>query len=145
MTHVLATCTKCKVEKELNLQNFPPHNKKKNGFDSWCRKCRGEYRSNIRRGLYRASISDEHLKKVLSETLDCVICGYVFEKEAEKQVDHDHRTNMIRGILCNNCNRGIGQFKDDPLLLEFARIYLLDSVNNSESVDYISKFYAEEC
>ena len=39
-------------------------------------------------------------------------------------VDHDHKTGKIRGILCENCNRGLGMFKDSPELLQNAIQYL---------------------
>ena len=51
-------CTKCKVSKEKTKEFFPLHNKKLDGLDSWCRKCRSTYRNEICRGLFRDSISD---------------------------------------------------------------------------------------
>lgn len=39
-------------------------------------------------------------------------------------VDHDHRTGQTRGLLCTNCNQGIGKFKDDPNNLKRAAEYL---------------------
>jgi|SRR5215471_1795036 len=38
--------------------------------------------------------------------------------------DHDHKTDTIRGILCNSCNRGIGYLKDSPKILRRAAKYL---------------------
>ena len=39
-------------------------------------------------------------------------------------VDHDHKTGKIRGLLCSNCNPGIGKFKEDIELLRRAVVYL---------------------
>lgn len=44
-------------------------------------------------------------------------------------VDHCHKTNLVRGILCNLCNRGLGQFKDDILHMEKAIQYLKNFEN----------------
>ena len=130
-------CTKCKVDKPLSAEYFPLHNKTKSGFDSWCRNCRATYRSETRRGNYRDMISDDLLKDIVETVTECVICG-----SAEKLVvDHCHTTNQIRGMLCNHCNRGLGHFRDDPELLEFARIYLLSYSNiNSEAEEYLRKW-----
>lgn len=54
----------------------------------------------------------------------CAICGGKCPTGRELSVDHCHETGMVRGLLCINCNRGLGNFKDDPELLNAAIAYL---------------------
>lgn len=128
----MLTCTRCKEGKPATTQFFPPHNKKRNGLDSWCRGCRSTYRNEINRGAFRSVISDECLKEIKKTTLECVICG----THGPLVVDHDHSSGAIRGLLCNHCNRGLGHFRDDPELLEFARQYLLASKDDPRWEEY---------
>ena len=39
-------------------------------------------------------------------------------------IDHDHKTSVVRGILCHDCNTALGHFKDDVKLLSKAIDYL---------------------
>ena len=78
-------------------------------------------------------ISDDELKNLIATTFSCTICG----QGGDLVVDHDHQTNKIRGMLCNHCNRGLGHFKDNPNLLEYARNYLLAADNDTEAANYV--------
>jgi hypothetical protein len=131
----LLACTRCKVEKPATAEAFPLHNKKRNGLDSWCRACRAVFRSENCRGKHRAVISDEALKNIKATVTQCVICGV----EGNLVVDHDHKTGQVRGLLCNHCNRGLGHFRDDPTLLEFAAQYLYASADHPNWDEYKEK------
>ncbi|MBE3042995.1 endonuclease VII domain-containing protein [Candidatus Bathyarchaeota archaeon] len=53
----------------------------------------------------------------------CVICGGTNGKK-RLAVDHDHRTGVIRGLLCNRCNQALGLMRDSYELLTNAIKYL---------------------
>jgi len=56
----------------------------------------------------------------------CAICGATesHSKGNRLCIDHDHKTGKVRGLLCHNCNVGIGNFKDSLLLFREAINYL---------------------
>ena len=126
------TCSRCKTTKPRDLENFPPHNKCKDGLDSWCRDCRREYRNANLRGNYRGMISDAALKE-LRKQKNCSICG----KEGKLVVDHSHDKNVVRGMLCQTCNRGIGNFYDNVSYLEAAIRYLNETNTDSRTWEHL--------
>lgn len=75
-------------------------------------------------------ISLETYRKIYREQEGkCFICrqeGFSL-KEVHKTsllVDHDHLTGEVRGLLCPNCNRALGLFKDDIEYLKRAIEYI---------------------
>lgn len=68
---------------------------------------------------------------------ECAICKT--DKPTGKwkrfAVDHCHKTGTIRGLLCNECNRGIGLLRDSADLLRLAADYLdqYRSITNNEN------------
>jgi len=55
----------------------------------------------------------------------CAICGTHQDfQEVRMAVDHNHKTEEIRGLLCRYCNSGLGLFKDNPSSLISAAEYL---------------------
>lgn len=64
----------------------------------------------------------------------CAICKNFGFKMRDNHIsglncDHDHKTGKVRGLLCHNCNRGLGLFQDSPEYLSSAIEYL--NVNNT--------------
>jgi hypothetical protein len=50
----------------------------------------------------------------------CAVC----HAATAVHVDHDHETGAVRSLLCFNCNGGLGQFRDDPVVLRAAADYV---------------------
>lgn len=79
-----------------------------------------------------------HLKKQYKLTLQdylaivdqqhglCAICGQPpgAKEKGRLHVDHCHKTGKVRGLLCYNCNNGLGALKDDPEIVAKALEYL---------------------
>ena len=60
-------------------------------------------------------------------TLKCKICGKQHDptiKRGRLYVDHCHHTGAVRSLLCQQCNIGMGNLKDDPEILEKAAAYI---------------------
>jgi len=64
---------------------------------------------------------EEYLKMMAVQKQKCKICQGQF---SSLEVDHDHVSGKVRGLLCGNCNRGIGHFKDNTKSLQRAIYYL---------------------
>lgn len=146
----MKTCIGCKQVK--SLEDFPVGKNYADGRINRCRLCRNEWRRNYRAskpndrnsakdryGRTKEQIRSYNRKRaygVTQEQFDqmvaeqnglCLICGNPPSGKGKSNilhVDHCHDTGRIRGLLCTNCNCGIGFFKDDPELVKKALAYL---------------------
>lgn len=80
------------------------------------------------------------IKMALNQNYQCRICGRLCSlgKENKKRtlyIDHCHKTNKIRGLLCRDCNSGLGYLKDNPYILFNAIKYLEENKNGKEKTN----------
>lgn len=71
---------------------------------------------------YKLSV-DEVLRMLAEQHGQCAICSTPLDV-GEFRVDHCHRTNQVRGLLCNDCNWAIGFLQDDPQRMRAAASYV---------------------
>ena len=135
-TDTLRTCKDCnltaKTEEELNL--FVICKRHTHNRRNLCYKC-----ENKRENIWRAKNSEsilrkrqkhyaekvygttyEEYQKRMSSSDKCQVCG----SKDSLCYDHDHNTMKFRGVLCNKCNRSIGQLGDTLESIQKVLFYL---------------------
>jgi len=85
----------------------------------------------------RRGITIEEFDSILrSQGGKCAICGKDSPGKKNWVIDHNHTTNENRGLLCSQCNVGIGMFRENAEVLEKAKSYLGKWNVRSESGQY---------
>ena len=80
-----------------------------------------QFKASIKR-LYGISV-EEYGRLLESQSFVCAIC---FESPhgRDLDVDHDHETGQVRGLLCHKCNRALGLLNDNPDRARAAAAYV---------------------
>jgi hypothetical protein len=137
--------TKPKYVRQRNTPTwFDPHKASpcdhtpKYGFEL-CRKCYEKERlkqtpveikrrNNLSSSLATYGLSDEQFRSMLEKQhFGCAICRETTnggKRGWRLHVDHDHKTNKVRGVLCSRCNLAIGHLRENPVLFDRAIEYL---------------------
>ena len=97
-------------ERQLAKQKYKYHNNRDY-------RRRVENRELVKR--YGITTAERERKKLDQESL-CAICG----QHKKLNVDHNHQTGRVRGLLCIGCNGGLGFFSEDIRILVNAIEYL---------------------
>ena len=80
--------------------------------------------SNSRR-IKKYGIDNKQYNRLLKKQEGkCAICGNAFKNVYDTNIDHNHETKKVRGLLCNKCNLGIGLFRDNDVIAYSAYTYL---------------------
>lgn len=111
-------CPKCEKEKEPS--EFNKDKSRKDGRTSYCRQCHREHKELKK--IYGLSM-DEYNQILLEQGGVCAICGGNNNGKT-LQVDHDHVTDMVRGLLCIRCNTALGLMGDDMIVVQRMYDYL---------------------
>lgn len=61
--------------------------------------------------------------QLLYQAYMCLGCRCKIDKTTAR-IDHCHRTNQVRGLLCDHCNWSLGHAKDNPVILRALAEYL---------------------
>jgi hypothetical protein len=122
-------CPNCEELKHTATE-FPKNNSSKDGFHTYCKTCHCKIQKaawnskspeerRVARMLRTYGLTKERYEHMLAEQSGaCAICHTRFEKlGVTPQVDHDHKTGRVRGLLCTKDNILLGYAGDDPLLL----------------------------
>ena len=132
----MITCSLCKEEKsEVKFYSRSENEKesmKLGGRYHWKSLWRGECKSCIKekRRLIGNRKYDFLFKKQKGL---CKICGKPPKPNTRLSIDHCHKNQVIRGLLCSNCNTALGLFKDNNKNMHRAINYLI----NNEKLDYL--------
>ena len=131
-------CLACAAANRLRWRKADPVARKAGPRTTEQKKQHAEYmrRRNAERPEERRSsnlkknygISQKEYEEILaSQGGVCEICKIATvgnAKHANLFVDHCHESEVVRGLLCHNCNAMIGHAKDIPSVLRAAAAYL---------------------
>ena len=126
-------CSKCKINKDQSL--FYKNKTRPDGLSPQCKQCAEAAKTPEARQRgslkfrYGITIKD-YDDMLLKQKGMCKICKSKESGYGRKYfcVDHNHKTNKIRGLLCYSCNLGLGKFKDDISILKAAIKYLKEDL-----------------
>jgi hypothetical protein len=129
------TCRSCQARKPMTEFHWANSERYRRRTCKSCDDVRARATRALKPAKYARSARNRSFKRKYGLTVDdfdamlveqnyrCRIC---WERLfiTTTHVDHDHATGAVRGLLCTNCNLGLGHFRDDRWRLQNAMAYL---------------------
>lgn len=131
-------CKKCGIVK--SYKEYYKHTKTLDKLYRYCKKCHNkmtkksynkdnQYRMRLKRE-YNVSLEEYNIL-LKTHNNSCAICQKnQNELNQRLRLDHCHSTGKVRGLLCDSCNVGLGRFRDNPVFLKSAILYLEKTKND---------------
>lgn len=130
-------CKKCLTKRQQEPQNkkrkqkYTKEYQKRPKVKERLRKLskKPKYKETVKKGQLRRKFGltlDEYYKMIQQQKGLCIICKF-----PEIVVDHNHKTNKVRGLICQRCNKILGFAQDDINLLQGCINYLKDNNVNT--------------
>lgn len=127
--------TKEEIRENNRIRNTEWRNKDREAYNKYMRdwKSNNKHRTARYKLSSRYGITSEQYEEMSkSQNNKCAICGkeetacHNTSREVLKlAVDHCHKTGKVRELLCQDCNRGIAKFKEDPEVMWAAAEYII--------------------
>lgn len=124
-------CRSCKNEAAKKRAKLPKNKEKGRIRSSIYRKQNPEaFKLGVKLSSYKKQgikITKEEYKNLYDmQNGYCAICGnHRSYQKKDLSLDHCHNTKKVRGFLCDNCNTGIGKFKDNIDIMLKAIQYII--------------------
>lgn len=121
----LRICIRCNKEKETYKFNSYIHTKTNlKYYKNVCNHCKTR-QTTLK---YKYGITQDDYNRMLEEQEGhCYICPSTSSQNLNNEyfdIDHDHKTGKVRGLLCHKCNKALGFFQDNIEIMENALVYL---------------------
>jgi len=118
-------CKTCSAsyQKEYQEKNKEKIKEKKKYYHTQTKEYRRWYTIKMRYGITK----EEYESILLSQNNKCAICENTksgHKNTDEMVVDHCHKTQKVRGLLCNRCNTLLGLIDDNPEFMQNISKYL---------------------
>lgn len=129
-----ALCIKC-GEKDVNNFYQDKNGRRTNALCKSCHKINSmarwhsmtpEVKQSTRVHSMYGLTPEKYLEMHRSQDGKCAICNERPKTIRGLHVDHCHKSNRVRGLLCHGCNTGIGALKESQRILMNAIKYIED-------------------
>lgn len=110
-----------KIDEDTKRRHKEYYEQNKNNWKTRYNKLRVALRRKQKYGV----TEEDYDNMLKAQKNSCAICKKSTEELGYQLcVDHCHKTNVVRGLLCHNCNKGIGMLQDSIPYLKKAIKYL---------------------